>query len=99
ISPMGRFTKNTERQPAYWVRKPPSDGPKALAIPNAALSSTCQRRRTCEYGNRSGMQAKAVPISMPTPMTCNARAKEDRKSVVEGKSVAGRSYPGGHRKL
>ncbi|WP_258401941.1 MFS transporter, partial [Burkholderia multivorans] len=32
----------------------------AFAIPNAELISTCQRSRTTESGNKSGMHANAV---------------------------------------
>ena len=56
------------------VRKPPSDGPTAFAMPNAELISTCQRRRTTVSGNRSAMQANAVPTSIPPPMPCKPRA-------------------------
>ncbi|MCY1241491.1 hypothetical protein D9M72_543950 [compost metagenome] len=54
----------------------------ALAMPNAALSITCQRSRTCESGNRSAMQAKAVPTSMPPPMPCSARASTRNGMLV-----------------
>jgi hypothetical protein len=43
-------------------------------MPNAELISTCQRRRTTESGKRSGMQANAVPTSIPPPMPCKPRA-------------------------
>ncbi|MNI52776.1 hypothetical protein D3C73_1075790 [compost metagenome] len=45
-----------------------------MAMPKAELSITCQRKRTCGSGNRSGMEANAVPTSMPPPMPCRARA-------------------------
>ncbi|MNN92166.1 hypothetical protein D3C81_2104050 [compost metagenome] len=45
-----------------------------MAMPKAELSMTCQRSRTCGSGNRSGIDAKAVPTSMPPPMPCRARA-------------------------
>ncbi|MNR02786.1 hypothetical protein D3C85_1186530 [compost metagenome] len=52
-----------------------------MAMPKAELSMTCQRSRTWGSGNRSGMDAKAVPTSIPPPMPCSARAST-RPSMV-----------------
>src|ERR1043166_680426 len=31
-APIGKLTRNIERQPKYWVRKPPTTGPNALDV-------------------------------------------------------------------
>ncbi|RAB79010.1 hypothetical protein DN543_31290, partial [Burkholderia multivorans] len=41
----------------------------AFAIPNAELISTCQRSRTTESGNKSGMHANAVGPSLGGVLT------------------------------
>ncbi|MNT47761.1 hypothetical protein D3C72_1845020 [compost metagenome] len=53
-----------------------------MAMPKAELSMTCQRSRTWGSGKRSGIQAKAVPTSMPPPMPCSARASTSSSMVL-----------------
>ena len=69
----GTFTKNTQRQPARSVIRPPITGPTTLDAPHTMPLSAWYLPRS-RAGNTSAITANDIDMSAPPPSPCTTRS-------------------------
>ena len=81
-SPIGTFTKNTQRQSAYWTSRPPAIRPTAPPAMLIAAYTPMARLRGGPSGKVTAISDSAVGAANAPPTPCRTRAVSSHSWLV-----------------